>query len=513
MATIQLTTSEWTWYYGGKVANSSALGNGWDENTNKVITRVGRFQFTAPDVGASEVNLTLHTGGKPYGEHVQLRFYIGTSPTSHADAGPDSEYTGILTMEEPELRFSGSANVVLLPGQTYYLWVFPGESHYGWYRGYRLNYTSLLTLTGAAMSDISGPNGTLGTSHKLTLKRYSTSMTHTIVATCGQKSLTVETGVQADTVTWTPPISWSDQNTTGDAVTVKVTCTTYSGSTAIGSTSATLKFEIPESVIPTIKVSVSDKQGYLGKYGNYVQGKSQAQVSASGSGIYGSTISSYSVVCGSVTKSGASPVFDLPTAGTIKISVTVIDSRGRAATEVVDIEVIAYSAPVATILTAYRSSADGNEDDRGTYATVTFKARITPLNDKNSAKYSVKYRIKGRTAWTTVEVSGQTGNYTPEMASQVIPIDLNYAYEIAVSASDDFSSSDSLYRTVQVSFFLISVHRGNKAVGIGQKATEAGMCAFGIPAKFNAGISHDGKTLILVYNSSIGAYVLTEQEG
>jgi hypothetical protein len=262
-----------------------------------------------------------------------------------------------------------------------------------------------------------------------------------------------------------------------------------------------------------VEISVSDKQGYSAKYGNYVQGKSQAQISASGSGSYGSKISSYSVECGTTTKTGATPVFDLLTAGEVKFVVTVTDSRGRKASATASITVVAYSPPTATILAAYRSDIDGNQDDDGTYATVVFKANISPLGSKNSAKYVVKYRVKGRSAWTSAEVTEQAGNYTPEGAVHIVPIQLDSAYEMALSAADDFSTVDSLYRTVQVAFFLLSFHRGTKAVGIGQKATEPGLCAFGIPAKFNAGISMDGKTLTFTYKESVGGYVLTEAEG
>lgn len=508
MAAIQLTTSDWQWYIGGNPASSAIIGNDWANNN--VISRVGRFQFTAPSTGATGVNLTLHSGGKGDDSHIQLRFYIGTSATSHVNGGPDSEYTGALTLGDDLLTFTGKADILLVPNQTYYLWVFPGENTYGWYWGYRVSYTSILTTSGAAMSVISGANGTLESSHTLTLTRYSNSLTHTISATCGSESLTIETGVQADSVTWTPPISWAAQNTTGPSVKVKITCTTYNGSTAVGSTSVTLTFAIPPSVVPTATISVSDKQGYFSKYGNYIQGKSQAQISASGDGAYGSTISSYSVVCGTTTKTGASPVFDLLTDGEIEFTVTVTDSRGRQASATVSITVVAYSSPTAAILAAYRSDAAGNQDDNGTYATVVFKANITPLGDKNSAKYTVKYRIKGTTMWTSVEVATQAGNYAPEGAVQVIPIQLDSSYELSVSAADDFSAVDSLYRTVQVAFFLISFNRANKAVGIGQKATEPGIAAFGIPAKFNAGVIADGKTLALVYNESVGGYVLME---
>lgn len=505
MATIQLPRGDdWEWYKNGRSGASVVVGY---EDSSR---RIGRYKFTAPSIGATHVDLTFYSAGRGSGSHIPINFYIGTDPDSHVNAGPGYDSLGTLTLGDDWLTFTGSADILLIPNQTYYLWIFPGADTFGWYWASRANYTSILITSGAAMSVISGANGTLGASHALELTRYSSSLTHTISATCGSESLTIKTGVMADSITWTPPISWAAQNTTGTSVKAKITCTTFDGSTAIGSTSVTLTFAIPSSVVPTAAISVSDKQGYFSKYGNYIQGKSQAQISASGDGAYGSTISSYSVVCGNTTKTGASPVFDLPTAGEIKFTVTVTDSRGRTASAEVSISVVAYSSPTATILAAYRSDADGNQDDDGTYATVVFKADITSLGNKNSAKYTVKYRIKGTTVWTSVEVTTQAGNYAPEGAVQVVPIQLDSSYELSVSAADDFSAVDSLYRTVQVAFFLISFHRATKAVGIGQKATEPGTAAFGIPAKFNAGVIADGKTLTFVYNESVGGYVLME---
>lgn len=483
MATILLSDENRVYYKDGVSGVSPVVG--YESGSRRVC----RIKFTAPSSGATSVKLTWYTSGLGAGNKIPILFYIGTSPDSHVNAGPGYENMGKVTVTSDAVTYVGSADILLIPNQTYYLWLFPGADTFGWYNAIRVNYTSTLTTSGAAMSDISGSNGALGNSHTLTLTRYSAALKHTISAKCGTESITIQTGGQTDTVKWTPPLEWAAQNTTGTSVPVKITCTTYDGSTAIGSTSITLVFYIPESVVPTAEIAVSDKQGYFLKYGAYVQAKSQAQISSSGNGIYGSIISSYSVECGNIKKSGETTVFDLPTAGTIKFKLTVTDSRGRTATAEITISVVAYLAPTATILAAYRSDADGNQDDDGVYATVVFKANITPLGNKNSARYTVKYRVKGKTSWSSVTVDNQSGIYAPDGVSTTVQIQTNYAYEFSVSAADDFASIDSIYRTVQVAFFLISTHKASKAVGIGQKAVEAGLCAFGIPAKFNRGIT------------------------
>lgn len=483
MATIQLTASEWVWYKKGVSGYSVVVGY---EDSSR---RVGRYQFTAPSTGATNVSFTFYSAGRGAGNHIPIKFYIGTDPDSHANAGPDSTATGTLTLGDDWLTFTGSADILLIPNQVYYLWIFPGADTFGWYWASRANYTHTLTTSGAAMSVISGSNGTLGSSHTLKLTRYSTSLTHTISATCGKASLTIETGVQADTLTWTPPIEWATQNTTGTEITAKITCTTYNGSTAVGSTSVTLAFAIPSSVAPSVEISVSDKQGYFSKYGNYVQGKSQAQISATGTGAQGSTISSYSVVSGSTTKSGASPVFDLPTAGTVTFKVTVTDSRGRTGSASVSITVAAYSPPSVSISAAYRCDADGNEDSDGAYAIAVFSASVTALGDKNSATYALKYRVRGSTTWSNVPISALSGNYAPSNASQIISISTDSGYELSVEVTDDFGPILSVYRTIQVAFSMADFDRAKKAIGFGQRANTANTVAFGLSAMFNRGVT------------------------
>lgn len=145
--TIELT--ERLFYKGGASGNfSQIVGN--DYENGAVISRVVRYTFTAPEIGANHVNLTFHISGKESGDAIPLRFYINTDPKSHADAGSESEYTGELVLANDWLSLSGEADVLLLPGQIYYLWVFPANETYGCYKWYRSGYTSQLEPTGAA---------------------------------------------------------------------------------------------------------------------------------------------------------------------------------------------------------------------------------------------------------------------------------------------------------------------------------------------------------------------------
>jgi hypothetical protein len=132
MATIDLGTP--LYYRGGKGGVSTLVGI--DDVVNGApVTRVARYTFQAPAPGASGISLSFtgafQTGAG--GEKIALRYFVGTDPDSHADAGAAYEYTGDLIMDANTLTFTAAADFRLLPGKTYYLWVFPAASTYGWY--------------------------------------------------------------------------------------------------------------------------------------------------------------------------------------------------------------------------------------------------------------------------------------------------------------------------------------------------------------------------------------------
>ena len=97
-------------------------------------------------------------------------------------------------------------------------------------------------------STLSVGNGPLGTAQTLTVTRKSSSFKHTIKATCGSASTTICTKSSSTSISFTPPLSWASQNTTGTSVTVKYTITTYNGDTSVGSNSYTKTCSIPGKI-------------------------------------------------------------------------------------------------------------------------------------------------------------------------------------------------------------------------------------------------------------------------
>lgn len=98
------------------------------------------------------------------------------------------------------------------------------------------------------------PNFTcnLGSQGTISITRQSSSFTHTITYSIGGSTGTIATKTENASVTWTPPVSLITEITNATSKTGTLTCTTYSGNTAIGTSTSTLTLKVPNSTISDI---------------------------------------------------------------------------------------------------------------------------------------------------------------------------------------------------------------------------------------------------------------------
>lgn len=80
----------------------------------------------------------------------------------------------------------------------------------------------------------------------------SSSFTHTLTYTFGNATGTIATKTSSTSVSWTPSLTLANQIPNSTSGTVTITCSTYNGSTLIGSTTCTATLSVPSSVIPTM---------------------------------------------------------------------------------------------------------------------------------------------------------------------------------------------------------------------------------------------------------------------
>lgn len=339
-------------------------------------------------------------------------------------------------------------------------------------------------------STLSVANGTLGNSQTLTVTRQSTSFTHTITYSCGSASGTVCSKSSSTSISWTPPLTLAKQNTTGTSVSAKFTITTYNGSTSLGSNSYTKTFTIPASVKPTASLTVSDPTGYLSTYGGYIQGVSKAKVVVTGTGNQGSTIKSYKTSANGKTYTASSFTTGVLTAsGSLTISATVTDSRGRTGTASTKITSLAYASPKISKLSVARCTSTGAKSDKGDHILVTFSGSVSSLSNKNTASYIVEYKKSLSSTYTSTTVSSLNNSYTVTDATYIFPAETGSSYDVRLTITDAFSSTSNATKASSA-FTLMSWLNSGLGMAIGKVAELPYVLDIGLRTRFAGGILH-----------------------
>lgn len=360
-------------------------------------------------------------------------------------------------------------------------------------------YGSSVNCTGSATfslntiprkSTLSVGNGTLGTAQTLTVTKQSSSFTHTITATCGSSTVTLWTKASATSGSFTPPLDWAKQNTTGTTVTVKYSITTYSGSTNIGTNSYTKTCSIPASVKPSCAIAVSDAAGYADIYGGYIKGYSKFAVNITATTSYNSPIASYSASANGSNYSKASfTTGEIKAAGTQTITATVTDKRSRSGNATANVTVLDYSQPNVTSLKVKRCDADGTENINGEYAQITFSATATPLNNLNTVNYSLQFKKQSEADYSTVDFIEYKNQYNITDLSYIFAADSSSTYNARIVITDGLTS---VTKTTVISTAEVLMHwrADGKGMGLGKVGEIENGVDIGYKTRFAGGIEH-----------------------
>lgn len=337
-------------------------------------------------------------------------------------------------------------------------------------------------------SSLSASNGTLGTSQTLTVTKQASSFTHTITYKCGSASGTICTKSSNTSISWTPPLALSSQNTTGTSVSITFTITAYSGNTSLGSNTKSITCSIPASVKPTCSITVTDPTGIYDTYEAFVQGLSKFKVVVTPTTSYGSAISKYKTTANGSTYTNASfTTGSLLTYGTLKVASTVTDKRGRSASASKSLTVLEYTPPGIIKLFVKRCNADGSSNDQGDHVCVTFSAKITNLGNKNSAAYILKYKRSSEGAFTEIPLTDYAGQYAVTDGTYIFPADTGSSYNIELDATDNHNTT-ARTTTASTGFTLMHWNTAGDGMGIGKVAELSRVLDIGMETRFYGGL-------------------------
>ncbi len=300
------------------------------------------------------------------------------------------------------------------------------------------------------------------------ITRAASSFTHTVVFKFGSYSKTT-TGVGTST-SYAIPTSWLNAIPNATSGTATVTVTTYSGSTKIGSAvSKNFTLTVPSTVVPTISaVSLTEAvSGIAAQFGGYVQSKSKIAVKITAAGVYSSTIKAYKTTIQGANFTAASFTSGvLVKSGTSTVTITVTDSRGRTASTTRSITVIAYAVPKITSFQGFRCLADGTENYDGTHLNAVVDFSISPVSNKNTASYTLEYRLKNTETWTAL-TSGAVYALKQNIVSASGFMSVDSSYDIRLSVTDFFTTTRSTFE-IPTAFTLLDFNASGKGIAFGK---------------------------------------------
>ena len=440
----------------------------------------------------------LTTSSSYFGYPIYLKLTIGGTlrETTTLKAASPSQWSSAITYTSPWYTVSNKTSGTTVVSFNLY-------SGSGSTRNDTYSYSMAVD---PAASKLAAPAGTLGTSLNLIVTQYNTSFTHSISYVCGTAKGDVCTKSSSTSVAWNTgngnTVDLAAQNTTGQSVTVTFTIITYSGTTEVGRNTDSCTMTIPsDKVKPTVTLGVEDAAGLLTTYGAYVQGKSKLKITANTSLAYNSPIKTYTITADGKTYTTSPVTTDvLQNTGKLAVTAKVTDARTYSS-EVAstDITVLEYAPPAVTV-TAYRCNSSGTADQEGAYMKFGFSATISSLNSKNSATYSISYKIGDGTA---TKVTGTGLSYT----SDKIACDVAKICTVEVTVTDKLNSTTTKAAVIPIAFTLIDFYSTGKGIAFGKVGTREGFdCA--MAAYFSGATSVSGAlTSSGTFTSSGGATI------
>ena len=330
----------------------------------------------------------------------------------------------------------------------------------------------LESIPRATKPTLSSPSVALGSAVTINISPAVSGWTHNIYYRIGTGDwVRFATDVKSN-YSWTVPLGIASSYPTATKGTITIGLNTYNGSTQIGGTqTVNLNITIPASVAPSVSaVTVSEAASGLANFG-YIQTKSKLKIVASASGSYGSSIRSYVYDIGSQSYSGLENTYTMGEvvrdSGTVAVTVTVTDSRGRTASKTVSITVLAYSPPQITHFECCRcGDANGSANANGQYLKVTFGYSVSPLNNKNQANCLLKYSVYDDGKWGGL-TSGTQYTYSGTYISATAILNTASTYQIGLVVTDSFGTA-SFYKEIGTAVRLLSYIVKRFAIAIGK---------------------------------------------
>lgn len=336
----------------------------------------------------------------------------------------------------------------------------------------------------ARASSISSANDiTANGSNKSTvgISAKNSSYSHKVNWSIGSYSHDETVAAGTTSVSYAIPASWLNAIPNAKTGQLKITLSTYSGSTQIGSSATkNITIYVPDAAEykPAFTVVLSDAAGAYNKVGVYIKGKSKFEVDLSSiAGKYSATIKEIQIVMNGTTYKpavGSSASATSGTVGTVgenKIEITVTDSRGYSTSKTLTATVAAYTNPYfdELAISRYKKDDDGNyvKDDDGGYAKIEYTAVVSSVGSNAFVECIISYKaaVPGSTE-SSVELTSISGLTYVDVDTELV-----YNFEILLK---DKLSEVKYKKQLSSAGTIMDILKGGKGLCVGGVATKEG---------------------------------------
>lgn len=387
----------------------------------ELISNGGNIASSAPKDWSVTVNGTKYSGENTISLSANATKTLASGTTTIGHNSDGSKTFSYSFSQELAITYSGS-------------WV-----------GTRSGSGSGTLNTIARSSSVSGGSGTIGNATTIYVTRASSSFTHTLTYSFGSLSGTIATGVGTST-SWTIPTSFYAQIPNAKSGTGTITCTTYNGSTNIGSKTCSFTASVSSSNAPSLSVSIVDTDAtttaLTGDSSKLIRYYSDAQVTLSASAKNSATIKSYSISGGGGSSTSSSATISNVTNNSFTCKTT--DSRGFTTTVTSNPTIVNY-VKLTCALNNANILTDGvmTVKATGNYFNGSFGA------SSNSLTVQYRYKLVGGTYsnWVTMTNTYDGNKYNA--SHSLSGFDYMKTYMIQLRAYDKLATVTTAEKSVK----------------------------------------------------------------
>ncbi len=332
------------------------------------------------------------------------------------------------------------------------------------------------------------PGGTV----TVTVNSSSSSFTHKIKWTLGTKSQTVTLGSGVVNADFTVPLAWTTEIQKSLTGTLTATLETYSSNVKTGTSSYNVKVIIPatDQFKPSFDLVLTrNDNGVPASWGEYVKGVSTLTVLPDNVTYkYGASYYSISMAVGSFVQYEIPSTFELTQSGSVKVTVTVKDSRGLVTVKSTTINVCDYSPPSVNVNLIIRCNNEGAIDSMGTSGLLKSKLAVSSVNGKNSYSTIIKYRQSLTGSWSTGEELSSESQVFGEGL-----LDINKSYTVSVLIKDSITTQGvETILNLPSGDIPFNIRKGGKGASFGKFSESDNLLDVNWDLKVNGGIELSG---------------------